>query len=43
MGMTYSTNRAKRNADRILAGKPEGKLQLGRPGRRRVDNIKMGL
>jgi hypothetical protein len=31
----------KRNAYRILVGKPEGKRPLGRPGRRRVDNIKM--
>jgi hypothetical protein len=33
----------KRNAYRILVGKPEGKIPLGRPGRRRVDNIKMDL
>jgi hypothetical protein len=33
---------AKRNAYRILVGKPEGKRLLGRP-RRWVDNIKMGL
>jgi hypothetical protein len=26
---------------RILVGKPEGKRPLGRPKRRRVDNIKM--
>ena len=26
----------------ILAGKPEGKRQLGRPRRRREDNIKDG-
>jgi hypothetical protein len=32
-----------RNAYRILVGKPEGKRPLGRPGRRRVDNIKMDL
>jgi hypothetical protein len=31
----------KRNAYRILVGKPEGKRPLGRPRRRRVDNIKM--
>jgi hypothetical protein len=31
----------KRNAYRILMGKPEGKRPLGRPGRRWVDNIKM--
>jgi hypothetical protein len=34
---------AKRNAYRILVGKPEGKKQLGRPRRRLVDNIKMDL
>jgi hypothetical protein len=32
----------KRNAYRILVGKPEGKRPLGRP-RRWVDNIKMYL
>jgi hypothetical protein len=33
----------KRNAFRILVGKPEGKRPLGRPKRRWVDNIKMDL
>jgi hypothetical protein len=33
----------KRNADRILVGKPEEKGPLGRPKRRWVDNIKMNL
>jgi hypothetical protein len=33
----------KRNAYRILVGKPEGKRQLGRPRRRWEDNIKMDL
>jgi hypothetical protein len=33
----------KRNAYRILVGKPEGKRPLGRPRRRPVDNIKMNL
>jgi hypothetical protein len=32
-----------RTANRILAGKPEGKRPLGRPRRRWVDNIKMDL
>jgi hypothetical protein len=32
-----------RNAYRILVGKPEGKIPLGRPRRRWVDNIKMYL
>jgi hypothetical protein len=34
---------AKRNAYRILMGKPEGKRLLGRPRRRGVDNMKMDL
>jgi hypothetical protein len=33
----------KRNAYRILVGKPEGKRPLGRPRRRWVDNIKIEL
>jgi hypothetical protein len=33
----------KRNAYRILVGKPEGKRSLGRPRRKWVDNIKMDL
>jgi hypothetical protein len=33
----------KRNAYRILVEKPEGKRPLGRPTRRWVDNIKIGL
>jgi hypothetical protein len=33
----------KRNAYRILVGKPEGKRPLGRPRPRWVDNIKMDL
>jgi hypothetical protein len=33
----------KRNAYRLLVGKPEGKRQLGRPRCRWVDNIKMDL
>jgi hypothetical protein len=33
----------KRNAYRILVGKPEGETQLGRLRRRWVDNIKMDL
>jgi transposase len=35
--------RAKKNAYRILVGKPEEKRPLGRPRRRWVDNIKMDL
>jgi hypothetical protein len=33
----------KRNAYKLLVGKPEGKRPLGRPRRRWVDNIKMDL
>jgi hypothetical protein len=33
----------RRNAYRILVGKPDGKRPLGGPGRRWVDNIKMDL
>jgi hypothetical protein len=33
----------KRNAYRILVGKPEGKRPLGKQRRRWVDNIKMDL
>jgi hypothetical protein len=33
----------KRNAYRILVGKPEGKRSLGRQRRRWVDNTKMDL
>jgi hypothetical protein len=33
----------KRNACRLLVGKPEGKRPLGRPRRRWEDNIKMDL
>jgi hypothetical protein len=37
------TNGEKRNACRILVGKPEGKRPLGSPRRRWVDIIKMDL
>jgi hypothetical protein len=33
----------KRNAYRILVGKPEGKSPLGRPRRKWVDSIKMDV
>jgi hypothetical protein len=33
----------RRNACRILVGKPEGRRTLGRPRRRCVDNIKVDL
>jgi hypothetical protein len=35
--------REKKNAYKILVGKPEGKRPLGRPRRRCLDNIKMDL
>jgi hypothetical protein len=34
---------AKRNAYRLLVGKPEGWRPLGRPRRRWMDNIRMDL
>jgi hypothetical protein len=42
MGRAGSTNWEKRNAYRILVGKPEGKRPLGRP-RRRLVNIKIDI
>jgi hypothetical protein len=33
----------KRNASRVLMGKPEGKRSLGRTRRRWVNNIKMNI
>jgi hypothetical protein len=41
MGGACSTNGEKRNAYRLLVGKPEGKRPLGRPRRRWLDNIRM--
>jgi hypothetical protein len=35
--------RSKRNAYRILVGKPEGKTPLGRPRGRWEDNVKMDV
>jgi hypothetical protein len=32
-----------REVDRVLVGKPEGRRPLGRPRRRRVDNIRLDL
>jgi hypothetical protein len=43
MGGACSTDGDKRNAYRILMGKPEGNRPLGRPRRRWEDNIKMDL
>jgi hypothetical protein len=38
-----STNGEKRNAYRLMVGKPEGKRPLGRPRRRWVDNTRCVL
>jgi hypothetical protein len=43
MGGLCSTNGEKRNAYRLLVGKPEGKRPLGRPRHRWVDNVRMDL
>jgi hypothetical protein len=43
MGGACNTSGEKRNAYRILVGKPEEKRPLGRPRGRCVDNIKMDL
>jgi hypothetical protein len=43
MGGPCSTNGEKRNAYRLLVGRPEGKRSLGRPRRKWVDNIMMDL
>jgi hypothetical protein len=41
MGRACSTNGEKKNAYRILVGRPEGKRPLGRPRRRCMENIKI--
>jgi hypothetical protein len=43
MGRACGKNGKKRNAYRILVGKPQGKRPLERPGRRWVGNIKMDV
>jgi hypothetical protein len=43
VGGALSTTGEKRNAYRVLVGKPEGKRTLGRPRRRWEENIKMDL
>jgi hypothetical protein len=43
MSRICSANGKKGNLYRILVGKPEGMKQLGRPRRRWMDNIKIGL
>jgi hypothetical protein len=40
MGRACSMNGEKRNAYRLLVGKPEGERPLGRPRGRWVDNIR---
>jgi hypothetical protein len=41
MSGACSTNRVKGYVYRLLVGKPEGKIPLGRPRRRWVDNTNM--
>jgi hypothetical protein len=43
MGGECSTNGEKRNAYRLLVGKPQGRRLLEKPRRRWVDNIRMDL
>jgi hypothetical protein len=43
MDRACSRTGERRNACRILVGKPEGRSPLGRPRRRWVDNVKMDL
>jgi hypothetical protein len=43
MDRECNTHGEKRNAYKILVGKPEGKRPLGRPKHRREDNIKICL
>jgi hypothetical protein len=43
LGRACSTNWEKRNAYRVLVGKPEGKTPLGRPINRWEDNIKIDI
>jgi hypothetical protein len=43
MGEACSTNGEKRNAYRLLVGKPEGRRPLGTPRRRWLDNIRIDL
>jgi hypothetical protein len=43
MSRACGTNGVKRNAYRIVVGKPEGNRPLGRPRRRWENNIRMDL
>jgi hypothetical protein len=42
MGGACSTNGEKRNACRLLVGKPEGRRPLARPRRRWLDLVEVG-
>jgi hypothetical protein len=43
MGVASSKLGERRGLYRVLVGKPEGRRRLGRPRRRREDNIKIDL
>jgi hypothetical protein len=43
IGRPYITQGEKKDACRVLAGKPEGRRQLSKPRRRWEDNIKIDL
>jgi hypothetical protein len=43
VGGTCGTNGGEKNVYTLLVGKPQGKRSLGRPRRRRIDNIRMDL
>jgi hypothetical protein len=43
MGWACDAGGEKRNAYRVLVGKPEGTQLLGRPARRMEDNIKVTI
>jgi hypothetical protein len=43
VGWKCGTNGEKSNVYKLLVGMPEGKRSLGRPRRKRMDNIKMDL
>jgi hypothetical protein len=43
MGRACNTNEEKRNAYKILVGKPEEKRPLGKPRLKWVDNFKIDL
>jgi hypothetical protein len=43
MGGAFSVEGEERGVYRVLVGKPEGKRSLGRPRRRREDNIRIDL